>query len=224
MKAQSPVGYTIERTAYELADQDWKDQQDKRARSDNYGAIIERTAIAANVDLSAIAQADWLRIKLSGVDLVGFDLSGGRQQLRHDTLVITRENGRTLNTSYALPYRGRTDGPSKELVSTPFIQSEHPDIVQTARKIAAGSTDASVVARRLHEWVYRELDKDLTLSVPSALQVLEARQGDCNEHTVLYVALARALGLPARTAVGLVLRARALLLPRVAGSLLGRSG
>ena len=34
--------------------------------------------------------------------------------------------------------------------------------------------------------------------------MLEARQGDCNEHTVLYVALARALGLPARTAVGLV--------------------
>jgi hypothetical protein len=40
--------------------------------------------------------------------------------------------------------------------------------------------------------------------VPSAVQVLEARRGDCNEHTVLYVALARALGLPARTAVGLV--------------------
>jgi transglutaminase-like putative cysteine protease len=48
------------------------------------------------------------------------------------------------------------------------------------------------------------LTKDVTLSVPSALQVLEARRGDCNEHTVLYVALARALGLPTRTAVGLV--------------------
>jgi ABC-type Fe3+/spermidine/putrescine transport system ATPase subunit len=29
--------------------------------------------------------------------------------------------------------------------------------------------------------------------VPSAVQVLDAKQGDCNEHTVLYVALARAL-------------------------------
>jgi transglutaminase-like putative cysteine protease len=34
--------------------------------------------------------------------------------------------------------------------------------------------------------------------------VLETQRGDCNEHTVLYVAMARALGLPARTAVGLV--------------------
>ncbi len=42
------------------------------------------------------------------------------------------------------------------------------------------------------------------MSVPSALEVLETRRGDCNEHTVLYVALARAVGIPARTAAGLV--------------------
>ena len=52
--------------------------------------------------------------------------------------------------------------------------------------------------------VYNMLEKSVTFSVPSAVQVLETRQGDCNEHTVLFVALARALGLPARTAVGLV--------------------
>jgi transglutaminase-like putative cysteine protease len=52
--------------------------------------------------------------------------------------------------------------------------------------------------------VYGLLEKRITFSVPNAVQVLESKQGDCNEHTVLYVALARALGLPARTAVGLV--------------------
>jgi transglutaminase-like putative cysteine protease len=36
------------------------------------------------------------------------------------------------------------------------------------------------------------------------VQVLVERRGDCNEHTVLYVALARAVGLPARAAAGLV--------------------
>jgi transglutaminase-like putative cysteine protease len=32
--------------------------------------------------------------------------------------------------------------------------------------------------------------------------VLETRKGDCNEHTQLFVALARAVGLPARIAAG----------------------
>ncbi len=34
--------------------------------------------------------------------------------------------------------------------------------------------------------------------------MLRTKVGDCNEHTALYVAMARALGLPARIAVGLV--------------------
>ena len=44
----------------------------------------------------------------------------------------------------------------------------------------------------------------MTFGVPSALQVLHTRSGDCNEHTQLFVALARALHLPARVAAGLV--------------------
>ena len=34
--------------------------------------------------------------------------------------------------------------------------------------------------------------------------MLRTKVGDCNEHTVLYVAMARAIGIPARIAVGLV--------------------
>jgi transglutaminase/protease-like cytokinesis protein 3 len=60
------------------------------------------------------------------------------------------------------------------------------------------------VAAQLTTSVYRMLEKSITFSVPNAVQVLQTLRGDCNEHTVLYVALARALGLPARTAVGLV--------------------
>jgi len=34
--------------------------------------------------------------------------------------------------------------------------------------------------------------------------VLDTREGDCNEHTVLFVALVRALGIPSKQAIGLV--------------------
>ena len=34
--------------------------------------------------------------------------------------------------------------------------------------------------------------------------MLEQRRGDCNEHAVLYTALARAAGLPTRIAIGVV--------------------
>ena len=38
----------------------------------------------------------------------------------------------------------------------------------------------------------------------TAVEVLETRTGDCTEHSVLLVALARALGYPARVVVGMV--------------------
>ena len=43
-----------------------------------------------------------------------------------------------------------------------------------------------------------------TVSLPSALEVLRTKIGDCNEHTALYVAMARSLGIPSRISVGLV--------------------
>jgi len=59
--------------------------------------------------------------------------------------------------------------------------------------------------------VYRELEKRPVASIPNAVQVLEARAGDCNEHAVLFAALARAAGLPTRVEAGVVYANRAFL-------------
>lgn len=203
IRAESPLGFAMRRTAYELARDAWERARGQSRLATGYGAIIESTAIASNVPLEGGQGEDSLSVRLVGVQLEGFDLDGGRQRLAGDTLHIAREDFAAIQAGYTLPWSGGGEA-AEELAATPLIQSADPRIIEQARRIAAGSTEPAVVARRLSEWVYDELEKDITLSVPSALQVLEARQGDCNEHTVLYVALARALGLPARTAVGLV--------------------
>src|SRR6185437_3926977 len=75
--------------------------------------------------------------------------------------------------------------------------------VRLARRVAAGERDPRVVAERLNTWVHDSIADRVTFGIPSASQVLKTRVGDCNEHTQLYVALARSLGLPARIASGL---------------------
>ena len=204
VKAESPLGFELDRTAYELANQEWKRASANKQRSAGYGAIIEQTAIASNVDLGEIGSTQHLRVVLKNADLAGFDLSGGRQQLVGDTLVIDEENDAALRATYTLPYHGRNAAVDSELVATPLIQSNDPEMIRAARQITQYTSDPVVASRKLTTWVYSNLRKEITPSVPSALQVLHGKSGDCNEHTVLYVALARALGLPARTAVGLV--------------------
>jgi transglutaminase-like putative cysteine protease len=57
---------------------------------------------------------------------------------------------------------------------------------------------------KIKDWVYKEIAKQPTVSIPNALEVLQTKRGDCNEHTVLFNALARAAGIPAKTIVGIV--------------------
>lgn len=202
VRAESPVGFTIERTAYELAQQAWNDARANPTLAEGYGVLIESTAVASDVAIDDIASLNQLRVRLLGVELGGFDLDGDRQVLHGDTLTITR-TAVPASAGYTLPWQGG-DAFAAELESTPLIQSDDARIRRAAEEATGGTSDPALAATRLNAWVYAHLRKEITPSIPSALQVLDARQGDCNEHTVLYVALARSLGLPARTAVGLV--------------------
>lgn len=90
------------------------------------------------------------------------------------------------------------------LNAEPFIESDAPEIVAEARKAVEGLSHASARAERLTRYVNALLEKKPTIGLPSALEVLRTGVGDCNEHTALYVAMARALNIPSRIAVGLV--------------------
>ena len=210
IRASSPLGFSMEKTEYELALQARDDERAALARGDAPRTIdddvILATAIQSNVDLEEATQFSEIRFRLRGVDLTGFQLDGGRQTLSGDTMIVRRESWDQLRPGYELPYKLMDLAP--ELTSEPLIQSDDPRIMRRAREVTAARTqwspDPKRVAAQLTNAVYNMLEKEVTISVPSAVQVLEARRGDCNEHTVLYVAMARALGLPARTAVGLV--------------------
>ena len=68
----------------------------------------------------------------------------------------------------------------------------------------AGIDGTRARVEKLTRYVNALLDKKPTVSLPSAREVLRTKVGDCNEHTALYVAMARSIGIPARIAVGLV--------------------
>lgn len=96
------------------------------------------------------------------------------------------------------------DGVARELAPSPFVESNDPQIIATAREIVGDATDPTERARRLLAWVHGEMTQAPSLTLPSAREVLRTKRGDCNEHAVLLVALARAAGIPARVVAGTV--------------------
>ena len=139
-----------------------------------------------------------IRLRLSGLERGTEIPTGDHQILEADgTLRITQE----ASVSSSPPDSEQLEA---MLAEDAFVQSGHPSILEQARKIVGDESDPAAKARRIHNWVFTRLDKVPVMSIPSALEVLESRQGDCNEHTVLFTALARASGLPTRIAIGLV--------------------
>jgi transglutaminase-like putative cysteine protease len=192
------LGFELRRLPYEVAFSNWQRDAAHAVSSDR--DILETTAIAANKRMTK--RVDALRVRLSNVDLSGYDLSGQRQQMSGDTLTIQPEPRDAMLAKYKLPVGGRILD-SADTRAEPLIQSRDGEIIRLARQILGDEHDPRVAAEKINTWVHDSITSRVTFGVPNALQVLRTRTGDCNEHTQLFVALARAIGLPARIAAGL---------------------
>ena len=98
-----------------------------------------------------------------------------------------------------------TPSSDPELVApTPNVDSDNPAIARLAKEVAGDVPGRYAAALRLSEHVNRRLQVAYGASQDRASDVLATGKGDCTEHSVLFVALARALGIPARQVNGLV--------------------
>jgi len=206
VEARQPGGHVLRRTAYGVAFENWRLRR-AVAGGDAPGAprrdVLETTAVSAGVTWDA--PRDRLRVRLRNVALEDFDLDGGRQALAGDTLTIVRESAGDLVAGYerrpdggALRQRFRsTLGPE------PLLQAGDRALVEQAAAIIGDERDPRVATERLVQWVHRTVAKRYVVGIPDALTVLRTKAGDCNEHTQLFLGLARSAGIPARAAAGL---------------------
>jgi len=137
-----------------------------------------------------------LRLRLEGADLTSPDVEGDGQHVDGDVVEI--RDPRMLQST------PRDAGVRQFLDPEPLIESDDPEIRAEAERAVRGATGTRARAEALTRHVNAILKKKPTVSLPSAREVLRTRVGDCNEHTALYVAMARAIGIPSRIAVGLV--------------------
>ncbi len=94
--------------------------------------------------------------------------------------------------------------PQSYLTGDAFVQIDHPTIQALRDGIIANIDTPYEQAQAIYEWLWQNIDKKPVLSFPSALDVAKTREGDCNEHTVLFTAIARSAGIPTRMAIGVV--------------------
>ncbi|MBU4305758.1 MAG: transglutaminase-like domain-containing protein [Candidatus Omnitrophica bacterium] len=163
--------------------------------------LAELVSVACNMPLAPESMT-YMKLALSGIP-EGFSLENQRQKIiaNKDGKMILEINKDTIQpeNALALPIEGM-----KEFLSADdFIQVFDAQIQRYSRDIVQGERNSFLAAKKINKWVFEHISKVAVVSVPSAVDVLKTREGDCNEHTALFTALARSAGIPARINVGL---------------------
>ena len=163
----------------------------------------ENQVAVVKLDIENAVQLDRLKVEIEGINYQDVYLHGGRQTLVGNMLTVNMESISDLPANFNT---NDLDILKKIFLQpSPFIQSDHKKIKMLAKEIVGNNDDFALnKAKKLMDWVHRNIRKRPVLSLPDALSTLENREGDCNEHAVLMAALTRAAGIPARVEAGLV--------------------
>jgi hypothetical protein len=198
LKEKSVMGLTLIRSSAAMAPQGIQGS----GGSDFY----ELAAINVKGRLRDPAKLTYLSLKVKGIAGEHFDtaiFNKGRQRYHSGIIEVVQEEIPT-KAGYILPFEDRSGKMALFLKPEFNIESDNEGIVKKARDIAGNIRDPSSVAKKLMTWVHQNVEKRPVISVPSALEVLKNRVGDCNEHAALLTGLLRASGIPARVCVGIV--------------------
>lgn len=197
IREESPLGFLSVRESPERARAlaiDGRIRQDLLEVSAVVPAVATRTPRLPPIDDPRHVRR--LRMHVEGADLSSPDLQGGGQQVDGNTIEII--DAAKLSAAAGDPDVARYLRPEA------FIESDDPDIRAAAEGAVRSMTGPRAQVEALTRFVNSTVQKKPTVSLPSAREVLRTRIGDCNEHTVLFVAMSRSIGIPARIAVGLV--------------------
>lgn len=169
--------------------------------------FYEAVAVSMDRVLPEPEKLTYLEVRLKGVENTsrlkeGF--KGGRQDFEKGVIKIKKEQISDFIRGEILPYESYSPELKRYLDPEYNIESDRKEIKEIAVRLTKDSKSPLSEVRRLTNWVFENLDKKPVVSIPSALEVLRSRVGDCNEHATLLTALLRASGIPSRIAVGLV--------------------
>ncbi len=142
-------------------------------------------------------------LKLSFVADDDFDVPQSHRQIiskgKDNNLVMEIKRDFIIKNGQAL----LLDERKRSLASSISIPSDNPKIIALATKIIGDATTDFEKASRIVKWIFTNLEKTMAKNSDNALDILDKKAGDCTEHTLLFVTLARALNIPSREVGGI---------------------
>jgi len=177
--------------------------------SDENLDIAFSVLIESNVLFPDPQDVQSVTFKVSGIPMkklesFPFDGEGLKLMTKKEDHAVIRTQSLIFEEKMAVRLPIQDEMLANYLEPTTFCQADDSDIVEVAQSIVGDETNSWVAAKRIALWVNREMSPNYDVGFASAREIMANREGDCSEHTVIMVTLCRAVGIPARAAVGVM--------------------
>jgi len=179
------------------------DESVKNGEDEDSFDIVKKTSIPSGKIIKNARDVREMKVEIKGIDdFSDLDINDGYRQFLSGNRLDINVNGKIGSGNGS--GSGSSGDIDKYLKGSNLINTTDSKIVKKSKQITGNATDKKKKARLINDWVFENLEKVPTLSIPDSVDILESRKGDCNEHSVLFAALARAAGVPVKVVLGIV--------------------
>jgi len=176
-----------------------QESEERAKKIEETGDLFVTGAVRIEKDLGHPAGVEELVVEVSGkgVDLL---TEGPRQTLSEGTQPGTRIL--KIGKGHHKRFPAKEDEIKEALARTLTYPARHERIIALAKRAIGDAGNDTEKVRRMLEFVSDYIEDVYGVEHMTALQILATKKGDCSAHAMLFVALARATGIPSREVGG----------------------
>lgn len=167
------------------------------------------SVIVSNISLPEPQKIQRMLLRIRGLPkdkIEQFSRGEGTQEIIEDKddSFILQTTSLIFHEKDAISLPIQEEALQESLAATVFCQSDDVDIQETAKEIVGEERNSWRAVKRIADWIRMKMTPSYDVGFAKAREILQNREGDCTEYAVLFVALCRAVGIPARAAVGIM--------------------
>lgn len=173
-----------------------------------YGnATLKKLALIPNTPIQSPRELSYLEVELTGIRAANIDITASNKEIRSlNPVDFVIHNRPVANGKQILDEMKMVAVDTSLVGMSDYIQPYDTRILRIAKSITPAGSDTLALAHALNQWVFSKLEKVQGLDIVRSVDILRNLKGDCDEHTKLFTALARSLGITTQINMGLVYR------------------
>lgn len=167
--------------------------------------ILKELAIVPDKPIINPRETEYLKIQLDGIRAANIDITASNQEKLSNIPVVYGIYNKPIVTDEKKEFGIQLALVDTSLVGTSdYIQPKDARIIRTAKEIVSADQDTLTMAYAINQWVFNNMKKMKGLDIVRSVDILRELKGDFEEHTKLFTAIARSVGILTQINMGLV--------------------